>query len=322
MSKEGENIEQQAAQVEEQVKEEVNEQVSEDDEEQNDEEQNEEIEASAAVQTTETNIDDPLKWPDVVIENFNKPLIDVKSNIDDANRNMPWPELSEDSIKVWKHLKTFRKLIVRCITWNLCGKAPPATDDIRKLVIPLNKFHVLAVGTEECERTIAQSAVNPSKKLWEAALLEITGENYAPIRSHTLQAIHLMIFVHVSLVPFVSDICSTAVTTGLGNTMGNKGAVGIRFKIANTSYFFVNSHLAAHQNAVKERNANFERIDKLLPLQLDIQTALSPSLIKKNTETIPKAVNDADYVSGSGLASNADIVIFMGDMNYRIRGNR
>ena len=50
-----------------------------------------------------------------------------------------------------------------------------------------HRFHVLVVGTEECERSIAQSAVNPSKKLWESVLHEVTGEHYAPIRSHTLQ---------------------------------------------------------------------------------------------------------------------------------------
>jgi hypothetical protein len=43
------------------------------------------------------------------------------------------------------------------------------------------------IGTEECERSIAQSAINPSKKNWEAYLSEALGNNYKPIRSHTLQ---------------------------------------------------------------------------------------------------------------------------------------
>jgi hypothetical protein len=46
---------------------------------------------------------------------------------------------------------------------------------------------VYVIGTEECERSIAQSALNPSKKTWEAYLNEAIGRNYVPIRSHTLQ---------------------------------------------------------------------------------------------------------------------------------------
>lgn len=50
-----------------------------------------------------------------------------------------------------------------------------------------SRFHLYVVGTEECERSIAQSAVNTSKKAWEAHLTEILGPMYVPLRSHTLQ---------------------------------------------------------------------------------------------------------------------------------------
>lgn len=49
------------------------------------------------------------------------------------------------------------------------------------------RFHVLVIGTEECERSIEASMINPSKKLWEAVLVDVLGDKYAPLRSHTLQ---------------------------------------------------------------------------------------------------------------------------------------
>jgi len=50
-----------------------------------------------------------------------------------------------------------------------------------------DRFHIYIIGTEECERSIAQSALFPSKKGWEAYLNEAMGPSYIPIRSHTLQ---------------------------------------------------------------------------------------------------------------------------------------
>lgn len=55
----------------------------------------------------------------------------------------------------------------------------------------MSRFHVYVVGTEECERSIAQSAINPSKKNWEAYLRDAIGPRYKPLRSHTLQVKHM-----------------------------------------------------------------------------------------------------------------------------------
>lgn len=59
------------------------------------------------------------------------------------------------------------------------------------LMFIVNRFHVYIIGTEECERSIAQSALFPSKKGWEAYLNDAMGSNYIPIRSHTLQVLQI-----------------------------------------------------------------------------------------------------------------------------------
>ena len=51
----------------------------------------------------------------------------------------------------------------------------------------VHRFHMYVIGTEECERSIAQSAINTNKDKWEQFLKEALGPDYSAIRSHTLQ---------------------------------------------------------------------------------------------------------------------------------------
>lgn len=42
--------------------------------------------------------------------------------------------------------------------------------------------------------------------------------------------------------------------------MGNKGGVGIRFRLRDSSLCFVSCHLAAHRENVKARNDNYHKV--------------------------------------------------------------
>lgn len=48
---------------------------------------------------------------------------------------------------------------------------------------------------------------------------------------------------------------------------GNKGAVGIRFNLYNSSLCFINSHLAAHQHNSAGRNSDYQNICARLAFQ-------------------------------------------------------
>lgn len=101
--------------------------------------------------------------------------------------------------------------------------AKKPTDDLR-LWIRLNKYHIIAVGSEECVNSIAKSVVFTSKKSWEDQLRSTLGDDYILVASHALTAIHNIVFVHSSLLPLLGNIQSDAVATGLGNQLGNKEA--------------------------------------------------------------------------------------------------
>lgn len=301
------------------------------------------------LERTTTNVDIPVDWPRVLDEEATSPEL------------TSWPNLGSTTTiaecESW--IKQHGKIILKTITWNLAAKLPPVQDATSQLLSP-NRYHIYVIGTEECERSIAASAINPSKKQWEEYLGGALGSNYVPLRSHTLQAIHLIIFAHRCAASLCTEITSAAVATGIANTLGNKGGVAISMMIGSTKFVFANAHLAAHQNAVKRRNFEYEKLRKDLPQLLlkketknraaNLDGKVSPVLqghwgitnetnaasSDQNTEQILAVVDppssgtvravpqdNSNSNPDSMLLENcADRVIFMGDLNYRIRGNR
>jgi hypothetical protein len=203
------------------------------------------------------------------------------------------------------------------------------------------------------------------------------------LKLFAVQAIHIIAFVHKSLSHLCSVVTSAALPTGMGNTLGNKGAVSLYLKIGNTKMLVVNAHLAAHQKAEKQRNAEFQKINVQIPQMLekkDSTTAMTSSGVPEEITTVfdktPEAIepNSPVMISGQSISSNnnmnssnnmgdsddeadatpatqpddaiavkslpstsdfrralsnvtqlhqtADVVVFMGDLNYRINGNR
>merc|ERR1711865_1122979 len=113
---------------------------------------------------------------------------------------------------------------------------------------------------------------------------------------HTLQAIHQIIFIHKALLPLVTNVASSAVATGIANTLGNKGGIGISFNLGKTSMLFVNCHLTAHQHKEEDRNKDVDKIERGLKLPK----------VKTGKSHLPKASQRFDHV------------VWMGDLNYRV----
>ena len=293
--------------------------------------------------------------------------------IDNSNHVHVWPEPVQDNTFALPNLDTTgpeveewvranKKLSMRTVTWNLCARPPPKVDATQVTLLPKNRYHLYVIGSEECERSIAQSAINPSKKSWEAYLTEALGDNYVPIKAHTLQAIHMMIFAHKGIAHLCSTVTSAAVPTGIADTLGNKGGVAISLNFGKTKFAVVNVHLAAHQNAVKRRNTEFKKLNVDLPLVLEKKSRkmsnkreaghlVSPTVptpaptpisggsepqaesanavaaqhhVEAQEDLVPVKNSSTKNPTSSTRTLNdfADRVIFMGDMNYRVRGTR
>ena len=89
--------------------------------------------------------------------------------------------------------------------------------------------------------------------------------------------------------------------------MGNKGGVGIRMNINDSSICFICVHMAAHREKVSERNSEFHRI--LNELSFPLVTAPD-----KEPESVPIAAHDIIYWVGS----LGQFHLQLGDLNYRI----
>uniref|UniRef100_A0A8C0J0Q2 phosphatidylinositol-3,4,5-trisphosphate 5-phosphatase n=1 Tax=Chelonoidis abingdonii TaxID=106734 RepID=A0A8C0J0Q2_CHEAB len=64
----------------------------------------------------------------------------------------------------------------------------------------------------------------------------------------------------------ISHVSTSSVKTGIANTLGNKGAVGVSFMFNGTSFGFVNCHLTSGNEKTARRNQNYLDILRLLSL--------------------------------------------------------
>jgi hypothetical protein len=216
------------------------------------------------------------------------------------------------------------------ITWNMQGKVPPDTSLLETFVTK-NSFHIYCFTSQECERSIEKSVLNSSKQKWESVLTEFMQPDYVLLESCTLLALHSIVFIHHKLLPYISTIRKGYVACGMelfNSNIGNKGATYISFNIGNTSVLLIGCHLPAHQNNVAGRNGSFHKIVNDLNIELSKGTfhsttvtvqALSPSNLLRNNEysTILEQQQQQQTIY-----THFDYIIWCGDMNYRINGNR
>lgn len=186
-------------------------------------------------------------------------------------------------------------------TFNLNGKTlENSRDDISAWLFPPavtdseNYPDLYIIGFQEMvELTTSQILnVDPSRKMyWEDVVgncLNSQSEHYVLLRSGQLVGTAVMLFVKRSKMNSVTEVEGTSKKTALGGITGNKGGVAVGFKYANTRFMFINSHLAAGINSVEDRHNDYKLLSNGLRL------------------------------SGNRRMKDADVVIWVGDLNYRV----
>ncbi|XP_030622256.1 inositol polyphosphate phosphatase-like 1b [Chanos chanos] len=156
-------------------------------------------------------------------------------------------------------------------TWNMGSSPPPRnlqswvtccglgrTPDESVAVLP---HDIYALGTQD----------NPQgEREWaehiKASLRSVTNIDFKQVALQSLWNIRLAVFVKPEHEKRISHVNTASVKTGLGNTLGNKGAVGVSFLFNGTSLGFVNCHLTSGSEKALRRNQNFLDILRLLSL--------------------------------------------------------
>jgi len=77
------------------------------------------------------------------------------------------------------------------------------------------------------------------------------------IASEKLNAKHMCIFAHISLMPLIASMKLSRMATGFMNIVGNKGAVAIAMTIGQKRFIFVNNHLMSGQSVHRDRDKEF-----------------------------------------------------------------
>ncbi|KAA0701639.1 Phosphatidylinositol 3,4,5-trisphosphate 5-phosphatase 2A [Triplophysa tibetana] len=183
-------------------------------------------------------------------------------------------------------------------TWNMGGVPAPKgvsswmfsrglgkTLDEMTVSIP---HDIYVLGSQEnsvCDREWVDNL--------RSALKDITDIDYKPVAIQTLWNIKIVVFVKLEHENRISHVGMSSVKTGIANTLGNKGAVGVSFMFNGTSFGFVNCHLTSGNEKIHRRNQNY----------LDILRQLSLG---------DKQLNSFD------ISLRFTHLFWFGDLNYRL----
>ncbi|KAH7912033.1 Endonuclease/exonuclease/phosphatase [Hygrophoropsis aurantiaca] len=123
---------------------------------------------------------------------------------------------------------------------------------------------------------------------------------YVPLIKERMMGLYLSIYIHRDIRDMVTGTSKSAVTAGLiGGRVGNKGGVGISLKIENSTFLFLNAHLAAHEGKVNHRLANLAKIKT----ELSVDDFLAP---------------DDPRVMAEDITDRFDYTFLCGDLNFRL----
>lgn len=206
-------------------------------------------------------------------------------------------------------------LCMHIVTWNMNGKL--ACHELHQLLGGKGEsFDFYVIGLQEVPNLDAGSVI-----------LDALGRNYSLIANSVMLSLQLFIFARNASKPFITEVRVDKV--GLGGLGGvvrrQKGAVAITLIYKGCSFLFIACHLSAHENNVLERNVQYQRICQTIfnkPKTSSFRQ--SPNQLMDLSGCRMQADDDQDQSASLHSASlrQSDVVVWLGDLNYRIEGSR
>lgn len=132
-----------------------------------------------------------------------------------------------------------------------------------------------------------------SRKKFSQTIEKAMPLEYQLVAKHHLMEIKLLIFIHERHKWRVVRTQGVSEATGIANMVGNKGGVGVKLTLDDTTFCFICSHLAAHEGAKFLQQRNDDVVE-----------------IMRNIER--------NKVHGLPAIHQFNHVFWMGDLNYRL----
>lgn len=155
------------------------------------------------------------------------------------------------------------QIVVLTATWNMGDTAPPTVYEIKDKSF---KPNIVVVNVQECSHSPPSGEGKSTSKHVQNVIQRTLGDDYAPLKKASLWTIRIFVFIRRDCMLKIAQLEKCKEACGIAHVVGNKGAVAIRFNYNATSFCFVGSHLAAHQEKVEDRNHDFVEILKGLEM--------------------------------------------------------
>ncbi|PAN36285.1 hypothetical protein PAHAL_6G271200 [Panicum hallii] len=215
-------------------------------------------------------------------------------------------------------------------TWNV-AQEKASFESLRSwLGSALSDVGLVVVGLQEVEMgagVLAMAAAKESVGLegsangqWWIDNIGKTldeGISFHRVGSRQLAGLLIAAWARNDLKPHVGDVDAAAVPCGFGRAIGNKGGVGLRIRVYDRRICFVSNHFAAHQENVSRRNADFDHIYRTMSFNKPHGSTASATSVQLH-KAVSANGNQAD--EDIPELAEADMVVFLGDLNYRLDG--
>ncbi|CAM6013911.1 unnamed protein product [Sphagnum balticum] len=196
-------------------------------------------------------------------------------------------------------------LDIYVVTWNMNGKAP--LDNLANLVDVTThggRHDFYVIGLQE----------TPTFDV-ESGIADTLGAEYCLVAAAVMMSLQLFVFAKRSLQQYISGAKVDKVgVRGFSSVMGcQKGAAAVTLQFKGVSFLFITSHFSAHESNFDTRNAQYLRI---------CQSVFAKSTSGCSSCVQPSTITDELDCKMPGVTSNlveeSDVVVWLGDLNYRV----
>lgn len=245
---------------------------------------------------------------------------EVLATLSDSGKVALWePQFSKDQATkslrdVIDQTSTLDNVKVQILSWNVDSCNPQSLNsnfilencDLNTdiLVFAFQEVVELDNKTKTAKKLISSKpdpATSQEYENWKIYLCNCMSGSFDMVLSKALVGLYMCVFVRHGVE--VSNIDSALVKTGMGGLHGNKGGISVRMDVYDTSFCFINCHLAAGHSQVIQRNRDA------------LQILTSP--------VTNVALGDMALNGGDGTRPmDHEVCFFFGDTNYRINTAR